>query len=249
MGEDEKSEVRYFHYDVNRAIDVLAAKAGPAVAEGTDAEGAAVRVGRLLAGGIPATVSAEWRNQTERLGLSEVRPNAVQFHQDLKGLYADMPFLARIHDEASVATFLSEAGSTARLGTLEFLALSYYQLYHAQEALLSVVPLSLVRRLMGKFEVFGRIFTAYDKELRKIGDRYDDLALYAFLGLVLIGAYKQTGNLNVLNTALKVNDLLAGAHEMIEGPLLTCAALSALAHGRSCVEALYDAEGFRVPVG
>ena len=106
MGEDEKSEVRYFHYDVNRAIDVLAAKAGPYVAEGTDAEGPGVRVGRLLAGGIPTTASAAWREQIKRLGLSEVRPNAVQFHQDLKGLYADMPFSAWIHDEVSVAAFL-----------------------------------------------------------------------------------------------------------------------------------------------
>jgi hypothetical protein len=102
---------------------------------------------------------------------------------------------------------------------------------------------------MGKFEVFGRIFAAYDKHFKKASDQYDDLILYVFLALVLMGMYRQKRNLNFLNTALKINDLIVRVVGMIEGPLLTMGALSALAHGRSCIEKLYDSEGFRLPIG
>jgi len=62
--------------------------------------------------------------------------------------------------------------------------------------------------LQKKFEVFHRIFTEYDSNLRKRSDKYRDPACYALLSIILQLRYYESGNFNDINTAVKINDLL-----------------------------------------
>lgn len=243
--------MRYFRYSVDHAIERLREKACTSLAA---AEKRPVRSALLLAQALPDSICSELKTRTLHAGLGHAQgdtpePGLLRFHQELKDLYADSPFSAGIREDEPLPAFLDVIANAHSFATLEFLALSYYQLYHARRPLDSEVALSVLRRLMGKFEVFGRIFSAYDAQFRRASERYDDLTLYALMALVLLGVYRQTRNLTFLNTALKLNDVIVTAVETIDGPVLTWAALSALAHGRTCLEELYDSEGFRLPVG
>ena len=82
--------------------------------------------------------------------------------------------------------------------------------------------------LIKKFEVFRRIQSAYDENFRKVGNDFDNMALYAYFSLALVLSFSNANSLKALNTALKVNDMLTSRsfkHEKPEAMVLTCAAL------------------------
>ena len=63
--------------------------------------------------------------------------------------------------------------------------------------------------LLKRFEVTKKIYDSYDSEFRpNQNSKYDNLSLYAIFGHVLIHAYKETQFLPLLNTLLKINDII-----------------------------------------
>ena len=81
----------------------------------------------------------------------------------------------------------------------------------AHIAISNDLPEELQRVIDGfqkKFEVFHRIFTEYDSNLRKRSDEYRDPVCYALLSIVLQLRFHESGNFNDINTAVKINDLL-----------------------------------------
>jgi hypothetical protein len=65
-----------------------------------------------------------------------------------------------------------------------------------------------VERVQKKFEIFHRVFTAYNSAFRKSGDVWDDLHIYGLLSIVLHLMFRLDGNFNHLNTSIKLNDLI-----------------------------------------
>lgn len=66
----------------------------------------------------------------------------------------------------------------------------------------------VLNRLRQRFEVAHRLFEEYDANTMKKGDSFRTLPNYALLSMVLNLRYLRSGNLNDLNTAVKLNDLL-----------------------------------------
>jgi len=80
--------------------------------------------------------------------------------------------------------------------------------------------------LIRKFEVFRKIQSTYDNNLKKIGEDADNMALYAYFSLALLLSFSKGKCLKSLNTALKVNDMLTSRELSSEQPetLVLCAA-------------------------
>lgn len=62
--------------------------------------------------------------------------------------------------------------------------------------------------LQKRFEVNRRIFSRYDQNIRKEGDEFTDLDPYALLAFALQIGYLETGRFTLLNTAIKLVDLI-----------------------------------------
>ncbi|MBF0383003.1 MAG: adenylyl-sulfate kinase [Magnetococcales bacterium] len=79
----------------------------------------------------------------------------------------------------------------------------------------------LREKLLQKFEVTKRIFTAYNSDLRPIdGKAYHDLSLYLRWAEVLEAAYtNHSGKLPYLNALLKAMDILIAHHEQLSANL------------------------------
>jgi hypothetical protein len=83
-------------------------------------------------------------------------------------------------------------------------------------------------RFLKKFEVYKRLREAYTSEMRSDSSSYANLANYASLSVGLLYYYGHTGNLKMLNGALKLNDLLCSNQDCLKSPrelLLTIVAL------------------------
>ena len=83
-------------------------------------------------------------------------------------------------------------------------------------------------RFLKKFEVYKRLREAYTSDMRSDSKSYSNLANYASLSVGLLYYYGHTGNLKMLNGALKLNDLLCSNQDCLESPrelLLTIVAL------------------------
>ena len=80
---------------------------------------------------------------------------------------------------------------------------------------------SVLLVLQKRFEVNRRIFSRYDQHLRREGDDFTDLDSYALLALALQIGYLETGHLTLLNTAIKLVDLLTLSGWPATRPALT----------------------------
>jgi len=66
----------------------------------------------------------------------------------------------------------------------------------------------IVAILQKRFEVNHRLFTNYDGTIRKSGDDYTDLRVYALCAIVFMKLFTLSHNFSYLNTAIKLNDLV-----------------------------------------
>ena len=62
--------------------------------------------------------------------------------------------------------------------------------------------------LQKRFEVNHRLFTRYDGAIRKSGDDYTDMQVYALSAIVFIKLFLLKHNFTYLNTAIKLNTLI-----------------------------------------
>ena len=77
-------------------------------------------------------------------------------------------------------------------------------------------------RLVQRFEVTKRLYTRYPSGLKKGAEKYDQIILYALLAFLLGHYFGKNGNLNYLNTLLKLNDLICSVLESVTQDQLTC---------------------------
>lgn len=66
----------------------------------------------------------------------------------------------------------------------------------------------VLNKLQKKFEVYYRLFDRYDRRLRRKGTSFKKMHIYAMFSIVLTLRYLLSGNLNDLNSAVKLNDVL-----------------------------------------
>jgi len=63
-------------------------------------------------------------------------------------------------------------------------------------------------RYIKKYEVTKKLWNVYSADWKKASDDYSDPSQYLLLSLSCLLRYRETKNLKMLNTALKLNDLL-----------------------------------------
>jgi len=66
----------------------------------------------------------------------------------------------------------------------------------------------IVAILQKRFEVNHRLFTSYDGTIRKSGDNYTDMRVYALCAIVFMKLFLLKHNFSYLNTVIKLNDLI-----------------------------------------
>lgn len=66
----------------------------------------------------------------------------------------------------------------------------------------------IVSILQKRFEVNHRLFTRYDGTIRKSGDDYTNMRVYALCAIVFIKLFLLKHNFSYLNTAIKLNDMV-----------------------------------------
>ena len=98
---------------------------------------------------------------------------------------------------------------SAGFGTLAFLSGVLRCIAAGSE--LDVERMTVLQTLQKRFEVHRRIFDRYAPTLNRTGDSFQDLSLYAVFSLALALLFLLTKRFTYLNTALKVNDLIAGS--------------------------------------
>jgi hypothetical protein len=99
--------------------------------------------------------------------------------------------------------------------------------------------------LIKKYEIFRRIQSVYDQNFTKLGDNANDMDLYALFSVALLLAYKKKGSLKSLNTALKVNDMLATRHFLSESLQTLILSRAAFAWECSLIKELASKHGFK----
>jgi hypothetical protein len=77
-----------------------------------------------------------------------------------------------------------------------------------------------IDKLVQKFEVTKRIYTAYPSIPKKGCGAYDNMTVYALLALLLALFFGRTKNLKYLNTVIKLNDLLCSVKEIVKEDLV-----------------------------
>ncbi|HIA12227.1 MAG TPA: hypothetical protein EYN69_09170 [Flavobacteriales bacterium] len=90
--------------------------------------------------------------------------------------------------------------------TKEFFAHCFNNLVNGDA--LQIDSNTTVDKLQKKFEIFHRIYSRYNEDVRKISDGYQDAEMYALMAIVLLLRYRHSNNFNDLNTAIKINDIL-----------------------------------------
>ena len=83
----------------------------------------------------------------------------------------------------------------------------------------------ILSRYIKKYEVTKKLWSEYSPDWKKASDRYDDPSQYLLLSLACMLRFQDTKNLKMLNTALKLNDLLCSLEiedEFDQGALTLC---------------------------
>lgn len=131
--------------------------------------------------------------------------------------------------------------------TRQVLGLALYDLLeHGNEPVPDVFT-RLGSTFQHKFEVFGRIYSLYDGNWRKVNEDCADTVLYAFLGLFLLCLVRKTSDLSFLSTALKIADLLTTATPSLNTLFETVSGLAMIEAGDNALHKLYDDHEFRLP--
>lgn len=102
---------------------------------------------------------------------------------------------------------------------------------------------STLNKFLKKYEVYKKIYSAYDKNFRKLSEDYKDLGSYALLSLNLMLCYKKNKNLKFLNASLKINDMLCSIADRLEDPTELKAAYMAIDMELREVKRLFDKKG------
>lgn len=101
--------------------------------------------------------------------------------------------------------------------------------------------------LLKHFEVKGRIHERYADGLKKGMGKYDITDNYVLLAANLLKWYNRSGNIKVLNTVLKLNDLI----KILLDREVNCEPLPLVVYSfteeEKAVRGLYDTRGFRMP--
>lgn len=90
--------------------------------------------------------------------------------------------------------------------TRQLLAYALGRLTAAQDP--GVPCLEAIELLQKRFEVNHRLFTRYDGAVRRLGDDYTDMRVYALCAAVLMALFRLNNNFSYLNTAIKLNHVL-----------------------------------------
>ena len=102
---------------------------------------------------------------------------------------------------------------------------------------------AFLNTLTAKFEVFKRLFSFYDRSVRKVGDDYEDVSCYILFALCLGAWCRGEEDLKFLNTALKVNDLVCSVIDRIHACPDIMSAYASLALEREAIQGLLNRKG------
>lgn len=75
-----------------------------------------------------------------------------------------------------------------------------------------------LNRFLKRYEVAKKLYSVYQPSMKAFGDDYGEKINYALLALVLLYEYEWSGNLKMLNTAIKLGDLLCSQNEKPVNP-------------------------------
>ena len=85
-----------------------------------------------------------------------------------------------------------------------------------------------LNRFLKRFEVSKKLYSAYQPSMKFASNNYHSYLNYALLSLVSLCDYEWAGNLKMLNTALKLNDLLCSQKNELKEPELLLVTMLAI---------------------
>lgn len=136
--------------------------------------------------------------------LSRVLSNAT-----LPGFNTEKMDIDAIFDSVRAKTiqFADKPKQVGRgFATRDLLGFALHRLTHA--GMLETPIAEILGILQKRFEVNHRLFARYGAFIRKSGDDYADMQVYAMFSVVFFKLFRLSRHFNYLNTALKIDDLI-----------------------------------------
>lgn len=234
------SEVQYYIYTIDEPVACIASRLEDyfAAPDANDTSLAAF----LLASfpdGLPSLLIEHAQNAPS-MGIG-------QLNDQLRSAACEDSAWADVSTSAALGNYFEGLAQAKQINTTQLLGLSYFQLTRQPSGETPAALLDAAKRLLNKFEVFGRLFSVYNPLSRKETERFDVPLNYALLSLVLLRLFERNDRPEFLNASLKLNDLIVAIEGQIENPVDAAAACAALCYGKSQVEAFYASREFRLP--
>lgn len=234
------SEVQYYTYTIDDPVDRLARRLEGCFAAPDENQ---TDLAAFFLASIPETLPSSLTGHVQSGTLMDI----AQFNDQLRSVADDDSAWADAPNSEALVQYFEGLEHTEQINTTQLLGLSHSLLTRQPSEEPPAALLDAAKRLLNKFEVFGRLFTLYNARFRKETDRFDNPLNYTLLSLVLLNLFERTQQPEYLNTALKLNDLIAPIADRLDQPAEAGAACAALCYGKSQVEAFYASREFRLP--
>lgn len=146
-----------------------------------------------------------------------IKPNEGLFSKDIQVIHARFLSDSNEGQQLSVLQSISELKLAKVVNTKEVLQLLLQTAVEQNSTDPDIYQLWL-RNYIKRFEVSKKLYTAYyQSPMKKASEDYQSFLNYGLLSLVLLYDYEWSGNFKMVNTAIKLNDLLCSLrNEIVE---------------------------------
>lgn len=103
-----------------------------------------------------------------------------------------------------------------------------------------------LNRFLKRYEVSKKLCSAYQPSMKAASDDYGNQINFALLSLASLHEYEWTGNLKMLNTSIKLNDLLCSTSNETKTSETLLIAILAIHKERSLIQQIMTAKGVTI---
>jgi hypothetical protein len=189
------------------------------------------------------------QNQSNLLWLLNwkdiLEQNKNLFSKDIQTIHAQLMLSSDKEHLPPCLQSTTELNTAKRIDTESTLRL-LLQIAVQQNTITRDSYLLWLNRFLKRFEVSKKLYSAYHPSMKAADSDYRNYINFALLSLALLHDYEWVENFKMLNTALKLDDLLCSESNKLEEPETLLATILALHKERVIIQQIMTIKGVKI---